>query len=171
MHSREFRDPLQRENQRFSPSEQFYNQTQSIRTYYSFFDVDVDRYMIDGEYTQTFLSAREINYDNLGEDVSWLSKHLKYTHGYGITLSRVDAITATGQPKMIIDNIPPESDTQDIQVKRPEIYFGESTDDYIITNTSEQEFDYPSGTSNVYTTYEGRKRHRTVSAETHILRD
>lgn len=56
---------------------------------------------------------------------------------------------------MIIDNIPPESDTQDIQVKRPEIYFGESTDDYIITNTSEQEFDYPSGTSNVYTTYEG----------------
>ena len=139
----------------FSPSEQFYNQTQSIRAYYSFFDVDVDRYMIDGEYTQTFLSAREINYDNLGEDVSWLSKHLKYTHGYGITLSRVDAITATGQPKMIIDNIPPESDTQDIQVKRPEIYFGESTDDYIITNTSEQEFDYPSGTSNVYTTYEG----------------
>lgn len=139
----------------FSPSKQFYNQTQSIRAYYSFFDVDVDRYMIDGEYTQTFLSAREINYDNLGEDVSWLSKHLKYTHGYGITLSRVDAITSTGQPKMIIDNIPPESDTQDIQINRPEIYFGESTDDYIITNTSEQEFDYPSGTSNVYTTYEG----------------
>lgn len=141
----------------FSPSKQFYNQTQSIRAYYSFFDVDVDRYMIDGEYTQTFLSAREINYNNLGEDVSWLSKHLKYTHGYGITLSRVDAITSTGQPKMIIDNIPPESDTEDIQITRPEIYFGESTDDYIITNTSEQEFDYPSGTSNVYTTYEGDK--------------
>lgn len=139
----------------FSPSKQFYNQTQSIRAYYSFYDVDVDRYMIDGEYTQTFLSARELNYDNLGAEVSWLSKHLKYTHGYGITLSRVDAITDTGQPKMIIDNIPPESDTEDIQITRPEIYFGQSTDDYVITNTSEQEFDYPSGTSNVYTTYEG----------------
>ena len=109
----------------FSPSMQFYNQTQSIRAYYSFFDVDVDRYMIDGEYTQTFLSAREINYDNLGQDVSWLSKHLKYTHGYGITLSRVDAITATGQPQMRVDNIPPESDTEDINITRPEIYFGD----------------------------------------------
>ncbi len=139
----------------FSPSEQFYNQTQSIRTYYNFFDVDVDRYMIDGEYTQTFLSAREINYDKLGDDVSWLSKHLKYTHGYGVTLSRVDAITSTGQPDMIIDNIPPESDTEDLKITRPEIYFGESTNNYIITNTSEQEFDYPSGTSNVYTEYKG----------------
>ncbi len=139
----------------FSPSEQFYNQTQSIRTYYNFFDVDVDRYMIDGEYTQTFLSAREINYDKLGDDVSWLSKHLKYTHGYGVTLSRVDAITSTGQPDMIIDNIPPESDTDDLKITRPEIYFGESTNNYIITNTSEKEFDYPSGTSNVYTEYKG----------------
>lgn len=34
----------------FTPSKQFYNQTQSIRTYYTFNDVDVDRYMIDGEY-------------------------------------------------------------------------------------------------------------------------
>ncbi len=139
----------------FTPSEQFYNQTQSIRTYYNFNDVDVDRYMIDGAYTQTFLSAREMNSANLGEDVSWLSKHIKYTHGYGITLSRVDAITATGQPDMIIDSIPPVSDTEDLQVSVPQIYFGESTGDYIITNTDEQEFDYPSGTSNVYSDYEG----------------
>lgn len=139
----------------FTPSKQFYNQTQSIRTYYTFNDVDVDRYMIDGEYTQTFLSAREMNSANLGEDVSWLSKHIKYTHGYGITLSRVDAITATGQPEMLVDNIPPVSGTQDLKVTRPEIYFGESTDDYIITNTSEKEFDYPSGTENVYSNYEG----------------
>lgn len=139
----------------FTPSKQFYNQTQSIRTYYSFNDVDVDRYMIDGEYTQTFLSAREMNSANLGDDVSWLSKHIKYTHGYGITLSRVDAITATGQPEMLVDNIPPVSDTEDLKVTRPEIYFGESTDDYVITNTSEKEFDYPSGTENVYSEYEG----------------
>ena len=139
----------------FTPSKQFYNQTQSIRTYYTFNDVDVDRYMIDGEYTQTFLSAREMNSSNLGEDVSWLSKHIKYTHGYGITLSRVDAITATGQPEMLVDNIPPVSDTPDLKVARPEIYFGESTDDYVITNTSEKEFDYPSGTENVYSNYEG----------------
>lgn len=141
----------------FEPSRQFYNQAQSIRTYYNFNDVDVDRYDIDGIYTQTFLSAREMNSDNLGSDVSWLSKHLKYTHGYGITLSKVAAITSTGQPQMVVDNIPPVSRSEDIQIRRPEIYFGESTNDYIITNTNEQEFDYPSGTENVYSTYESER--------------
>ena len=138
----------------FEPSRQFYNQTQAIRTYYSFNDVDVDRYDIDDLYTQTFLSAREMDIDNLGSDVSWLSKHLKYTHGYGLTLSRVDAITESGQPAMIIDNIPPVSDTDSLQITQPAIYFGEKTDDYAITNTKEKEFDYPSGDENKYTKYD-----------------
>lgn len=137
----------------FEPAEQFYNQTQSIRSYYTFNDVDVDRYMINGEYTQTFLSAREIDEAQIKEQ--WLTKHLKYTHGYGITLSRVDKITASGQPDMLIDSIPPVSEVEEIQLTRPEIYFGEKTNNYIITNTSEEEFDYPSGNNNKYTTYEG----------------
>ena len=29
---------------------------------------------------------------------TWLNRHLKYTHGYGIALSRVDAVTQSGQP-------------------------------------------------------------------------
>ncbi len=138
----------------FAPSKQFYNQTQSIRTYYTFNDVDVDRYDIDGLYTQTFLSAREMNSSNLGTDISWLSRHLKYTHGYGLTLSQVDAVTETGQPEMLIDNIPPESDVENLAIKRPEIYYGELTNDYAITNTNEEEFDYPSGEDNKYSTYD-----------------
>ncbi|MCR4600757.1 MAG: UPF0182 family protein [Clostridia bacterium] len=141
----------------FSPSKQFYNQTQSIRTYYKFNDVDVDRYNIDGEYTQTFLSAREMDSSSLGDDVSWLSQHIKYTHGYGVTLSKVNAITTSGQPTMLVDSIPPVSSSESLQVTQPAIYFGESTDDYIITNTDESEFDYPSGTENVYTTYDSDK--------------
>ncbi|MEA4987670.1 MAG: UPF0182 family protein [Anaerovorax sp.] len=137
----------------FSPVEQFYNQTQSIRSYYTFNNVDVDRYMVNGEYTQTFLSAREIDEAKIGEQ--WLTKHIKYTHGYGITLSRVDKVTASGQPDMLIDSIPPVSDVNEIQIARPEIYFGEKTNNYIITNTTEKEFDYPSGTKNKYATYEG----------------
>lgn len=137
----------------FEPANQFYNQTQSIRSYYTFNDVDVDRYMVNGEYTQVFLSAREIDQNKI--DDQWLIKHLKYTHGYGITLSRVDKVTSSGQPDMLIDNIPPVSDVSEIQVARPEIYFGESTNGYVITNTSETEFDYPSGESNMYCTYEG----------------
>ena len=138
----------------FEPAEKFYNQAQSIRTYYLFNDVDVDRYMINGEYTQTFLSPREIDETKI-ENQPWLSKHLKYTHGYGITLSRVDKVTESGQPDMLIKSIPPISGVEEIEINRPEIYFGELTHNYIITNTDELEFDYPSGDKNVYSTYEG----------------
>jgi len=137
----------------FDPAKKFYNQTQSIRLYYQFNDVDVDRYMINGKYTQTFLSAREI--DETKTRTEWMNQHLKYTHGYGITLSRVDKVTASGQPDMLIDNIPPVSDVKEIKITRPEIYFGELTNGYIMTNTDEQEFDYPNGESNTYTTYKG----------------
>lgn len=141
----------------FDPAKKFYNQTQAIRLYYLFNDVDVDRYMVNGEYTQTFLSAREIDETKTRQE--WINKHLKYTHGYGITLSRVDKVTASGQPDMLVDSIPPVSDVEEIQITRPEIYFGELTNDYILTNTDEKEFDYSrtgsEGEDNVYTTYEG----------------
>lgn len=137
----------------YEPALKFYNQTQSIRLYYQFNDVDVDRYMVNGEYTQTFLSAREI--DESAVTDQWMNSHLIYTHGYGITLSRVDKVTDSGQPDMMIDSIPPVSDVEEITIDRPEIYFGESTNNYVVVNTDEPEFDYPSGDSNVYTEYEG----------------
>lgn len=137
----------------YEPAKTFYNQTQSIKQYYSFNDVNVDRYNINGEYTQTFLSAREIDENSIND--TWLNKHLKYTHGYGITLSRIDKITASGQPDMLIGGIPPVSDVDEIKITRPEIYYGELTNNYVLTNTSEEEFDYPDGNENKYTTYEG----------------
>ncbi|MEG0156167.1 MAG: UPF0182 family protein, partial [Anaerovoracaceae bacterium] len=137
----------------YLPAEKFYNQTQSIRQYYTFKDVDVDRYMVNGEYTQTFLSTREIDETKISD--TWLNRHLKYTHGYGITLSQVDKVTASGQPDMLIDSIPPVSDVEEIQITRPEVYFGELTNDYIVTGTNEDEFDYPDGENNKYTRYEG----------------
>ncbi len=137
----------------YEPAEKFYNQTQCLRQYYTFNDVDVDRYMVNGEYTQTFQSAREIDEEKISQ--AWLNKHLKYTHGYGLTLSRVDKVTSSGQPDMLIDSIPPVSEVDEIDIKRPEIYFGEKTDDYVLLNTNEEEFDYPDGNSNKYSTYEG----------------
>lgn len=137
----------------YEPTKTFYNQTQAIRQYYSFNDVDVDRYNINGEYTQTFLSAREIDESSIKD--TWLNKHLKYTHGYGITLSRVDKITASGQPDVMIGDIPPVSDVEEIQINRPEIYFGELTNNYVLVNTSEDEFDYPDDDGNKYAQYEG----------------
>ncbi|MDO5413876.1 MAG: UPF0182 family protein [Bacillota bacterium] len=137
----------------YTPTKTFYNQTESIRQYYSFNDVDVDRYEINGEYTQTYLSAREIDEERISD--TWLNKHLKYTHGYGVTLSRVDKITASGQPDVLIGGIPPKSDVEEIKITQPEVYFGELTNNYILVNTSEEEFDYPDGNSNKYSKYKG----------------
>lgn len=138
----------------YSPVKKFYNQTQSIRRYYNFIDVDVDRYMIDGELTQTYLATREIDETKITD--TWLNRHLKYTHGYGVTLSRVDTVTSSGQPDVLIGNIPSESSIEkDIAIKNNAIYFGEATNDYILVNTDEKEFDYPDGDSNKYSTYDG----------------
>lgn len=139
----------------YQPVETFYNQTQSIKQYYKFNDVDVDRYMVNGEYTQTYLSVREIDKSPEKIQDTWLNRHLKYTHGYGLALSRVDTVTASGQPDVLIKNIPPESHVDEIKVDRPEVYFGEMTNDYVLVNTSEEEFDYPDGSTNKYNKYEG----------------
>lgn len=137
----------------YGPAEKFYNQTQAIRKYYSFNDVDVDRYMVNGEYTQTFLSAREIDDQKISQE--WINKYIKYTHGYGITLSRVDKVTSSGQPDVLIKDFPPTSQIDEIEIDNPAIYFGELTNDYVLTNTDEEEFDYPKGNENVYTEYDG----------------
>lgn len=138
----------------YEPVKDFYNQTQSIRQYYDFNDVDIDRYMINGSLTQTYLAAREINEEKISN--TWINKHLKYTHGYGFTLSQVDAVTSSGQPDVLVKNIPSVSSVKEINIDRPEIYFGESTDNYVVVNTDEQEFDYPDGNDNKYTKYEAK---------------
>jgi uncharacterized membrane protein (UPF0182 family) len=138
------------------PLIQVYNQLQGIRPYYVFYDVDVDRYVIDGDYKQVFLSARELDQDRLNVQArTWVNQYLKYTHGYGITVSTVNSVTSQGQPEILVRNIPPTTET-DFNIQRPEIYFGEKTNNYIIVNTDEMEFDYPSGADNVETTYEGK---------------
>jgi uncharacterized membrane protein (UPF0182 family) len=49
------------------PLYEVFNQLQSIRSYYVFNDVDIDRYDIAGEKTQVALSVREFEADNLAE--------------------------------------------------------------------------------------------------------
>ena len=138
----------------YKPVNTFYNQTQSIRQYYTFNDVDVDRYDINNELTQTYLGVREIDDNKISS--TWLNRHIKYTHGYGVTLSRVDTVTASGQPDVLIKNIPPESSVDTINIEQPRVYFGELTNDYSLVNTNEDEFDYPDGDQNKYTRYEGK---------------
>ena len=131
-----------------------YGQLQEIRTYYKFVDVDNDRYQIDGEYRQVMLSAREMSYQHLPSR-SWINEHLIFTHGYGAVLGPVNRITPEGLPEFLIKDIPPVS-TGPIKITRPEIYYGEVANDYVIVKTQAQELDYPSGDKNVYSTYAGK---------------
>ncbi len=136
--------------------DEVYKQFQEIRLYYEFQDVDVDRYMIGGEYRQVMVSAREMEPENLPEQSqTFVNKRFKYTHGYGITLTTVNEFTPQGLPNLLIRNIPPESTYESLEVARPEIYYGELTNSHAIVNTEEQEFDYPQGEQNVYARYQG----------------
>ncbi len=66
-----------------------YRQIQSIRLYYDFHNVDVDRYMIDNQYRQVMLAARELVVDQLPPKAkTWVNRHLIYTHGYGLARAR-----------------------------------------------------------------------------------
>jgi uncharacterized membrane protein (UPF0182 family) len=137
------------------PLLQTYRQLQSIRLYYDFKDVDVDRYQIDKEYRQVMLSARELVAAQLPPQAkTWVNRHLIYTHGYGLALNTVNDVTDEGLPRLLIKDLPPNVDF-DLKIGRPEIYYGEMTDDYVLVNTTAQEFDYPSGDANVYTNYKG----------------
>jgi len=140
----------------FRPSRTIFNQLQSMRPYYDFFNVDVDRYNINGQSTQVFLSARELNQDNIpAQAQNWVNKYLNYTHGYGAVVAPVNKTTPQGQPSLLVKDIPPVSQVPELQISRPEIYYGQLTDDYVIVNTTEKEFDYPVGNDNAKTTYEG----------------
>ncbi|MCK4929284.1 MAG: UPF0182 family protein [Methanosarcinales archaeon] len=140
----------------YRPLLTIYKQKQAIRTYYGFNDVDVDRYNINGTTTQVWLSPREIFYDQLqGKADTWLNKHVLYTHGIGLVMSPVNMIVDQGLPEMYIENIPPVSSLPALTIEEPRIYYGEKTDSYIITGTGREEFDYPSGNTNMLTTYTG----------------
>lgn len=143
----------------YRPAKDIYNQIQGLKDYYTFNDIDIDRYTIDGSYRQVFISARELKHENIPKQTneaqaSWINRYLKYTHGYGISLSPVNEVTPSGQPKLLIRDIPVMSDIN-IKIDRPEIYFGENTRDFIIVNSKEKEFDYPTSAQNVETVYEG----------------
>lgn len=137
------------------PLKQTFSQLQEIRLYYEFENVDVDRYMVNGNMEQVMLSPREMAVSQLAERAqTWVNRHLVYTHGYGLVMSPVSEITPDGLPYFYIKDIPPASSLS-TTVSRPEIYFGESETPYILANTNQPEFDYPRGDNNVYSRYEG----------------
>lgn len=139
-------------------------QLQRIRPYYEFPGADIDRYTIlsgdEAEQQQVLISARELDYTSVPAAAqTWVNQHLIYTHGYGFTLSPVNTAGEGGLPDYFIRGIEmtPSSDRirNSIPIGQPRIYYGELTNTYVMTDTEIQELDYPSGSENVYNTYDG----------------
>ena len=81
---------------------------------------------------------------------------MTFTHGYGVAAGPVNQVTPEGLPVLFVKDLPPKSEVKELAVTRPEIYFGELVNDYVIVKTKSKEFDYPKGEENVYTTYAGK---------------
>ncbi|MEA2540777.1 MAG: uncharacterized protein QOH35_2143 [Acidobacteriaceae bacterium] len=131
-------------------------QIQEIRTYYDFPDIDIDRYQIGGDLRQVMLAARELNVEKLPESSrNWINEKLIYTHGYGVTMNPVNGFTPEGLPTLYLGNMPVQSTVPNLNVTRPEIYFGELTNTDVYVKTRQQEFNYPQGQTNNLTSYQG----------------
>ena len=135
------------------PLLQTYAQIQSIRPLYRFLDVDIDRYVINGVIRQVMIAPRELDPNLLPVNAqSWVNKHVQFTHGYGIVVSPVNEVVQEGLPNLFVRDIPV---TGNIPVSRPELYYGEQRDHYVIVKTNDREFDYPIGEGSAQTVFEG----------------
>jgi uncharacterized membrane protein (UPF0182 family) len=140
----------------YRPLLQTYAQLQSLRLYYTFTDVGIDRYRIGGREQQVMLSARELDVNRLPDQArTWVNEHLVFTHGFGLVMTPVNRISAEGLPDFYIKDIPPQS-SMGLAVTRPELYYSLVTTPYVVVDTRTKELDYAQGDQNVYTTYAGR---------------
>lgn len=138
------------------PLLQTFGQIQSIRTYYDFVSVDDDRYRLNGQLRQVLLAPRELDTQSLPTR-GFINEHLTYTHGMGLTLGPSNEVTTEGLPVLFIKDLPPASSV-DLRVTRPEIYFGELSNDFVLAPSRQREFDFPAGEGDaaVYSQYDGR---------------
>jgi uncharacterized membrane protein (UPF0182 family) len=122
---------------------------QTLKPFYSFNDVDIDRYEIDGEQRMVMVAPRDLRYSGVNASSrSWQNEHLVYSHGYGVVMSTVSG-SQNGEPQYQINNIPPEVGPDAPAITQSRIYFsyypygGEAERGYVIIPNDEKEFDFP----------------------------
>lgn len=145
-------------------------QLQQIRPYYKFPSADIDRYTIktpgEPKKRQVIIAARELDYSAVPKQAqTWVNRNLIYTHGYGFTVNPVNTADPGGLPEYFVKDITGGNHQalttssqvirESIPISQPRIYYGEITDNHIMTGTKVRELDYPSGSDNVYNIYDG----------------
>ncbi len=120
-----------------------FQQTQGIKSFYDFRDIDVDRYEIDGRTTQVVLAARELKQTDL-PNTSWESEHIAFTHGYGIAAAPANAIDANGRPAYALADIPVTANdgAAALEIDSPGLYVGEGLKGYALVGATRDEMDF-----------------------------
>ena len=133
------------------------NELQSIRNYYTFKDLDMTKYDINGSPTLVTLAARELNTEALDEKAkTYANKVFRYTHGFGAVISPVNRVTEGGQPEYLLKDIPPEANESVPSLAEPRIYYGETDADYVIVNSALGELDYSEASEDIEYAYKGK---------------
>ena len=150
-------------------------QLQQLRLYYRFPSAAVDRYPLAADplrqgSQQVLIAARELDSSALAQGSrTWLNRHLVFTHGYGFTVSPVNAAGPDGLPLYFVKDLGRSGRVQGIPqlglsrqrveqalpVGQPRLYFGSDAAPYAIAPTLVREFDYPEGDLNLYSHYDG----------------
>lgn len=111
---------------------------EGLTSFYTVRDLDVDRYKVDGRTQQVIIAARELNIDGL-PNRTWVSRHLLYTHGCSVIAAPASVVTEDGRPSYV-----------ELDVDRPELYFGEGLGHYALVGTDQSEQACPGTTSTPY---------------------
>lgn len=117
------------------------------------------------ERRQVLIAARELDYTGVPQEAqTWVNRRLIYTHGFGFTVSPVNTVGPGGLPEYFVKDISGDSSAlttsseairDSIPIGQPRIYYGEIANSYVMTGTRVRELDYPSGSDNVYNSYDG----------------
>jgi hypothetical protein len=139
-----------------APLLDIFKQKQRIRLYYTFSNVDLDRYRMDGKLRPMMVGTRELDLRQLPEkSLVWTNLHLQYTHGYGLCMSLGNEAEEGGIPEFMVRDIPPVT-SPGLDVVQPRIYYGEQTFLYALAHTKLDEFDYPGDPDNYFNRYDGK---------------
>jgi len=134
---------------------------QSIRSYYNFTTLSVDRYFINGKLTPVLIGARQLDSETLPAQ-TWVNQHLVYTHGIGAAVVQANTVDAgTGNPLFDVQNVPPLSSAGMPALTQPDIYFGIGYNSWVVANSKQPELDYqvesgPSAGQPVYVHYKAK---------------
>ncbi len=128
-----------------------FQQNQKFRPYFTFSDIDLDRYPVGDQKLEVEIAIRELNSAQL-PSATWLNQHLVYTHGYGAAAAAGNAVNTDQTPQYLLSDIPP---TGDLTVDQPSVYYGEDLSGFTVVDSKQAENQPTASQNDATTRYKG----------------